>query len=208
MDEPIVRSSASLRPSRHATADPARSGVSAHQARTRIPAAAALAVAGGLLVSACSGPARLAADTTLLATLRGATPGYPSPGRAPAGRVPGTWYGAHSTLPVVATRPGWVQVRLARRPNGSKAWIPASDVQLSTTPYRIVINLATTHLTLYKDDRKVFSTPAGVGTRTDPTPTGQYFVAFLEAPPKSSPGYGAFIMVTSAHSDAIGNWEG
>jgi lipoprotein-anchoring transpeptidase ErfK/SrfK len=219
-----VRSSASLRPSRHATADPARSGVSAHQARTRIPAAAALAVAGGLLVSACSGPsapptpspkgpavggpARLAADTTLLATLRGATPGYPSPGRAPAGRVPGTWYGAHSTLPVVATRPGWVQVRLARRPNGSKAWIPASDVQLSTTPYRIVINLATTHLTLYKDDRKVFSTPAGVGTRTDPTPTGQYFVAFLEAPPKSSPGYGAFIMVTSAHSDAIGNWEG
>jgi lipoprotein-anchoring transpeptidase ErfK/SrfK len=76
------------------------------------------------------------------------------------------------------------------------------------TPYRIVINLATTHLTLYKDNRMVFSAPVGAGTRADPTPTGQYFVAFLEAPPKSDPGYGAFIMVISAHSDAISNWQG
>ena len=91
---------------------------------------------------------------------------YPHPGATAAGLVPATWYGARSTLPVVATRPGWTaprrwrpgwQVRLAQRPNGSTAWVPASDVSLSTTPYRIVINLATTHLTLYKDSRMVFS---------------------------------------------------
>ena len=122
--------------------------------------------------------------------------------------MPGTWYGARSTLPVVASRPGWMQVRLARRPNGSTAWIPASDVKLSTTPYRIVVNLATTHLTLYKQDRKVFSAPVGVGTKTYSTPTGQYFLAFFEAPPESSSGYGAFIMVTSAHSETISNWAG
>ena len=38
------------------------------------------------------------------------------------------------------------------------------------------------------------------------TPPGQYFAAFFEATP--SAGYGPFIMVTSAHSTSIANWEG
>ena len=152
--------------------------------------------------------ARQAAGSTLLATLSGAVPRFASPGGTAAGRVPGTWYGARSVLPVVATRPGWVRVQLAQRPNGSTAWLPARDVRLSSTPYRIVVNLATTRLALYRAGRKVFVTAVGVGAKSDPTPMGQYFVAFLEEPPTSAPGYGAFIMVTSAHSDTISDWEG
>jgi lipoprotein-anchoring transpeptidase ErfK/SrfK len=181
-------------------------------------AAAALTVAGALLAGGCArspaarpptaGPARQPAGSTLLATLSGAVPRFASPGRLAAGWVPGTWYGARSVLPVVATRPGWVRVRLPQRPNGSTAWLPARDVKLSSTPYRIVVNLATTRLTLYRAGRKAFVTAVGVGTKSDPTPTGQYFVAFLEEPPRSAPGYGAFIMVTSAHSDTISDWEG
>lgn len=182
---------------------------------------AALALTSGLLVSACSGspasPARraaagrsavLPAGATLLATPDGTVARYARPGGVRTGRVPGTWYGARLTLPVLATRPGWLRVGLPRRPNGSTAWLPDTEVRLGMTPYRILINLATTHLTLYKDGRQVFSTPAGVGTRSDPTPAGDYFVAFLERPPPASPGYGAFIMVTSDHSDSIRNWEG
>ena len=187
-------------------------------ARTGMAAAAALTVAGALLAGGCArspaarpptaGPARQSAGSTLLATLSGAVPRSASPGRIAAGWVPATWYGARSVLPVVATRPGWVRVRLAQRPNGSTAWLPARDVKLSSTSYRIVVNLATTRLTLYRAGQKVFVTAAGVGTKSDPTPTGQYFVAFLEEPPTSAPGYGAFIMVTSAHSDTISDWEG
>jgi len=187
-------------------------------ARTGMAAAAALTVAGALLAGGCArspaarpptaGPARQPAGSTLLATLSGAVPRFASPGRLAAGWVPGTWYGARSVLPVVATRPGWVRVRLPQRPNGSTAWLPARDVKLSSTPYRIVVNLATTRLTLYRAGRKAFVTAVGVGTKSDPTPTGQYFVAFLEEPPRSAPGYGAFIMVTSAHSDTISDWEG
>jgi lipoprotein-anchoring transpeptidase ErfK/SrfK len=99
-----------------------------------------------------------------------------------------------------------VKVRLAQRPNGSTAWLPASDVILSTTPYRIVIDLATTHLMLYKDGRQVLSAPAGVGASDDPTPTGEYFVAFMESPPAA--GYGPFVLVTSAHSTSISDWSG
>jgi len=47
--------------------------------------------------------------------------------------------------------------------------------------------------------------PAGIGTTRDPTPTGNFFVAFFAAPPSS--GYGAFVIVTSGHSNAISDFE-
>ena len=146
--------------------------------------------------------------TTELAAIRFTAPRYAAPGVRDAGQVPATWWGVPSVLPVVATRPGWVEVRLAQRPNGSETWLPDSDVRLSSTGYRIVISLTTMRLTLYLDGRLLMSAPAGIGTKDDPTPTGHYFVAFDEPPPVPNPGYGPFILVTSAHSPAIGDWEG
>ena len=145
------------------------------------------------------------AQWTLVATTHGAIPSFRFPGGPRTGTVPATWHLAVSTLPVIATRPGWLEVRLAQRPNGSTAWVLASDVTLARTPYRIVIDLATTHLMLYRAGQLIMSVPVGIGTSTDPTPVGQYFLAFLAAPP--TPGYGAFVMVTSAHSNTITDWE-
>lgn len=142
---------------------------------------------------------------TLLAALRRTAGRYDSPGGARTGWIPGEWYGAQSVLPVIGSSPGWVHVRLAQRPNGSTAWVPDREVELRSTPYRIVIDLSTRRLTLYFGGRRMFSAPAGVGTVSDPTPAGQYFVAFFEVPP--TPAYGAFVIVTSAHSEAIKDWE-
>ena len=142
---------------------------------------------------------------SLVATTHGPIPGFAAPGGAQSGTVPAEWQGAPSILPVIASKPGWYEVRLAQRPNESTAWVLAQDVSVATTPYRIVIDLASTHLTLWQNDRPVFSTPVGIGTPQYPTPTGQYFVALFAAPP--SPGYGAFVIVTSAHSDTITDWE-
>jgi lipoprotein-anchoring transpeptidase ErfK/SrfK len=147
-------------------------------------------------------------ESTELATVLETAPRYATPGRLGAGAVPASWYQRPSVLPVIAAKPGWVEVRLAQRPDGSTAWLPASDVRLSTTPYEIVVDLATTKLSLFDGGRLVFSAPAGVGTTDDPTPTGQYFVAFDEPPPQPNPGYGPFIIVTSDHSRAISDWEG
>src|ERR1700722_8833886 len=119
-------------------------------------------------------PAR---GTTLLATLKFTASRHTRPGGPVSGRVPGTWYGSPSILPVIGTRPGWVRARLAQRPNGATACLRAWHVTLPTTPYRIVINLAATRLSLYELDRKVLSAPAGVGTPDDPTPTGDFFIA-------------------------------
>lgn len=159
--------------------------------------------------SAAAGPAgtRTSAAVTELATVRKAAPKYASPGRREPGTVPATWFGRPSVLPVIATRPGWVRIRLAQRPDGSTAWLPTADVRLGSTPYRIVIDLADTHLLLYDGGRQILNAPAGVGTADDPTPTGDFFVAFIEPPPQPNPGYGAFIIVTSDHSKSIADWE-
>lgn len=162
-------------------------------------------------VTVSSGPSSPAASvpaSTELATVRVTFPRYRGPGQRGSGTVPASWEGRPSVLPVLGTAPGWVQVRLAQRPNGSTAWLPTSDVKLSSTPYVIVVNLATTRLSLYKHGRLVLSTPAGIGSRDDPTPPGGYFIAFTEKPPQPNPGYGPFIIVTSAHSPKIADWEG
>ncbi len=164
------------------------------------------------LPAAAPGPSAPAAikipASTELATLRENLPRYDSPNQLGRGTVPASWEGRPSVLPVLGTAPGWVRVRLAQRPNGSTAWLPARDVKLSSTPYVIVIDLAATRLSLYNHGRRVFTTAAGVGTPDDPTPPGGYFIAFTEGPPQPNPGYGPFIIVTSAHSQNIADWEG
>ncbi|MGO8861977.1 MAG: L,D-transpeptidase [Acidimicrobiales bacterium] len=144
--------------------------------------------------------------TTVVATTHGAVPGSPEPGAPQNTLIPATWYGYPSILPVIGTAPGWVEVRLAQRPNGSTTWVPLSDVSLSVTPYQLVLDLATEHLMVYENGNQVLDFPAGVGAPDDPTVTGDYFVTMRV--PAPDPGYGPFVLVTSAHSDAISDWDG
>ena len=176
----------------------AKAGPSAQTAQTAQTASAVPVAKTGPVISV----------TTELATLTKTATRYASPGLVSPGTIPAFWYGRPSVLPVIAAKPGWVKVRLAQRPNQSTAWVPASDVRLSSTPYRIVITLSTMRLALYDHGKLVFSAPAGIGTTDDPTPAGHYFVAFDESPPQPNPGYGPFIIVTSDHSQAISDWEG
>jgi hypothetical protein len=98
-------------------------------------------------------------------------------------------------LPVIA-EPGWLQVRLAQSPNESTGWVQSGDVTLSSTAYRLVLDLTAEHLKVYKDGRPVFDFPAGIGTTGDPTVTGHFFVAMVV--PLPGPGYAPFVLGTSA----------
>jgi hypothetical protein len=61
---------------------------------------------------------------------------------------------------------------------------------------------------LYRRGRLVPSARAGVGAPDDPTPVGHFYVAFDQPAPAGETGYGPFIVVTSAHSEAISDWAG
>jgi lipoprotein-anchoring transpeptidase ErfK/SrfK len=143
---------------------------------------------------------------TIVATLVRPAPRYKTATSTRAyGTIPLTWRGAASVLPVLRATSTRLLVRLAQRPNGRKVWIPSRDATLSRTPYEIVIHLRSTHLMLFWRGRRIMSTPIGVGTRQNPTPKGAFFVAFFAMPP--SPDYGPFVIVTSAHSNTITNWN-
>ena len=97
-----------------------------------------------------------------MATIRPeGAPGSETAGGLSTVKVPGEWSGAESVLPVIAQQPGLVEVRLAQRPNGSVAWVPARDVSLASDPYHIVINLRTRHLQLFNQGQEVADFPAG-----------------------------------------------
>lgn len=185
-----------------------RAGTERHQPAATVPPTTARtpgAVPPTTARSAHSS-AEAAPAWSLIATTKGTIPRYASPGARQDGAIPARWYGGVSALPVIAQRPGWLHVRLATRPNGSTAWVRQADVTLTATPYRIAIDLTTRRLTLFRLRQKIMDAPAGVGVGQDPTPTGHYFVAFFE--PSPNPGYGPFIMVTSAHSAVFTDWEG
>ena len=150
-------------------------------------------------------PAGSVVTTGLIASLTKSVAAFHSPGGPSAAGVAATWHGSPLSLPVIASRGGYLEVRLPTRPNGSTTWIRRSAVHLYHSSYRIVVNLGTHHLLLYRDGKLVLDALAGVGTVADPTPTGRFFVAlFAKAP---TPAWGPFVLVTSAHSNAISDWE-
>ncbi|HVA09134.1 MAG TPA: L,D-transpeptidase [Acidimicrobiales bacterium] len=161
---------------------------------------------GGLTIGGnAAHPPSVPAGSTLLATIHHRVQSYVNPRGVKGVIIPAAWHGAVSTLPVVTAQPGWLDVRLAQRPNESTAWIKIADATLTSSPYKILIDLATERLFLFRSDKVVYAAPVGIGTSVDPTPTGHYFVAFLAEPP--APGYGPFVLVSSAHSDTISDWE-
>lgn len=124
-----------------------------------------------------------AKGTTLAAHVRGRTvalhrrPGGKRTGRLRARRIEG------KRIPLVLLvkrrRNGWLRVHLPVRPNGSLAWIRASDARLRVNPYRVEVSLRRHRLTVWRYGRRMLSRKVGVGQALAPTPTGRYFVTDL-----------------------------
>ncbi len=67
-------------------------------------------------------------------------------------------------------RGGWLNVALPVRPNGSTGWVREGDVTLSSTPYRITVDLAGHQITVWEGDQVIVDEPVGVGKKDAPTP--------------------------------------
>ncbi len=145
--------------------------------------------------------------STDLATPKGEVATYASPKGEPVGTV-GLWYGYPMTMPIVETSRGggWLRIMLPERPNGSTAWVKASDVERSSTPWRMVLKLSETRVHVYKDGYEVWSAPVGIGRDHTRTPMGSFFVAVIEKPGPA--GYGPIVLDLNAHSEDIQSWEG
>lgn len=101
----------------------------------------------------------------------------------------------------------WTEIRLPMRPNGTTGWVPREALgkfHLVTTSLRI--DRTRLRATLYRDGRRIWSAPVGVGKRSSPTPSGRFYVRERLRP---EPGtiYGALAFGTSAYA-VLSDWPG
>ena len=150
-------------------------------------------------------PPRDVPASTHLASPKGEIAAYEAPRGTEIGKV-GVWYGFPMTMPIVERRGAWLRVMLPERPNGSSAWVKAGQVTRSTSPWRMVVDLSDTRVTVYKDGYRAWSAPVGIGREGTRTPTGSFFVAIVEKP--GPPGYGPIVLDLNAHSEDIASWDG
>ena len=143
--------------------------------------------------------------STDVASPKGEIPAYDAPGGKEVGKV-GLWYGYPMTMPILEERGAWLRIMMPERPNGLTAWVRAGEVTQGATPWRMVLDLSETRVTVYKDGREAWSAPVGIGKDSTRTPTGNYFVAVIEKP--GPPGYGPIVLDLNAHSEDIQSWQG
>ena len=141
---------------------------------------------------------------------------YDTPGATLASRALGhpQASGAPLVLLVVDQRPGWHQVLLPVRPNGSTGWVRAEEVTLVTHDFRIIVELEAHRITAYKGREVLLSEPIGVGTRAAPTPGGLYYIKELFQPldaggrlDTDGP-YGAYAYGLSGFSEVLFDFAG
>lgn len=119
---------------------------------------------------------------------------------------------ARTVLPVLGrassrTRGSWLHVRLPGRPNSHKGWISTNRTRLTSTGWRILVDLSTRRLTVYHGDRARRHFRAIVGKPSTPTPRGSFFIEEALALSSYEAG-GPFALATSARSNVFQEFEG
>ena len=97
-------------------------------------------------------------------------------------------------------------VQIPQRPNGVTGWVPAWQVSVSRVRARIIVDLSEKRVTLYRNGRKVLSTPAAIGAPATPTPTGSFYVNQRLIPADRSGPFGPGAVGISAFSNVLTGW--
>ncbi|MFL6241369.1 MAG: L,D-transpeptidase [Actinomycetes bacterium] len=125
--------------------------------------------------------------------------------RTMAARLP---LGVPLTLLVVGRRPGWVDVELPVRPNGTSGWVREGDVELTGLAYGLEVDRSAHRLKLFDRDHLMRTFAVGIGTRETPTPGGLYYLIELLRPPTPTGPYGPYAFGLSGFSTVIRHFNG
>lgn len=137
----------------------------------------------------------------------------PRPG---GGRITSTHFNTEDGFPEVypvlrslrVTGTVWLKIRIPMRPNGRIGWVRATALgPLYPVRTLLVVNRRRPHATLYRDGRRVWTAPIGVGKSSTPTPAGRFWIR--EKFRTRDPGglYGPMAFGTSDYS-VLTDWPG
>ena len=123
------------------------------------------------------------------------------------------WAGGPVQLMVLASKRDaedalWVRVQLAKRPNGSAAWVLADHVRLVRTTWRIEVSTSSRTVTVRRAGKLTRRFRAVVGAPGTPTPHGLFAVAerFDLASPNNF--YGPHVLALTAFSNVFETFGG
>ena len=101
----------------------------------------------------------------------------------------------------------WLQIRIPGRPNGRKGWVRESDMgQLNVVRTFLKIDRRRLRATLYKKNRRIWTSRIGVGKAGTPTPAGRFWIR--ERLKALGGAYGPWAFGTSAYSPTLTDWPG
>jgi hypothetical protein len=102
----------------------------------------------------------------------------------------------------------WLQIRIPRRPNGSKGWVPRPALgKLKVLTTSLEIDKRTLKGRLFKDGKEVWTASIGVGAAATPTPNGRYWVRERLPNFGGNAAYGPLAFGTAAYS-RLSEWPG
>ncbi len=101
----------------------------------------------------------------------------------------------------------WLNIRVPRRPNGSKGWVPARALRRRTVTTAFEIDKSALKARLFKDGHEIWTSSVGIGAPGTPTPSGRFWVRERLSNLGGNPAYGPFAFGTSAYS-RLSDWPG
>ncbi len=129
-----------------------------------------------------------------------------SPGGAVLGDVGDrTEFGSRSAYWIERVKGAWFGVPIPDLPNGRLAWIQndPSALSVARTRFWIRADLSRRHMELRYGRRLLTSFPVTVGSRTSPTPLGDYSVTDGLVGNGLGPWYGCCVLALSGHQDHL-----
>ncbi|HWR48116.1 MAG TPA: L,D-transpeptidase [Pseudonocardiaceae bacterium] len=150
-------------------------------------------------------PGPLAATDGTVVHPRRETVVYAAPGGAPIARL-GPQQIGDTWLPAIAQQPGWVQVLLPSRPNGSAGWVTEMELDRAVTPYLIRVHLRSLSMELFKGGQRLGNWTVGTGKDSAPTPAGRTFL--LGSFSDTAQRYSSVILPLGTHSPTLDSFGG
>jgi hypothetical protein len=102
----------------------------------------------------------------------------------------------------------WIQVRIPMRPNGRVGWVRREALgRFHLTRVAVEVDRRHLRMRFYKDGRKIWSAPVGIGKRRTPTPPGRFWIRERFKVRDRSSGYWPYAFGTSDYS-VLSDWPG
>ena len=102
----------------------------------------------------------------------------------------------------------WLRVRLPMRPNGRRGWVIREALgELTTVTTYLRVNRRALRATLYRDGRRIWSSPVGIGAPATPTPAGRFWIRARLRSLGGGTVYGPWAFGTAAYS-VLSDWPG